>query len=152
MTIWYTVPEIWCVIDVIIFHFGLFFALLSPTSPKNQNFEKMKKSLEILSFYICVPKTMIRWCTVPEIWCVTDVIIFHFGLFFALLKKWKKGMEISSFYTCVPKIMIRWCTVPEICCATDGWMDGLTDGRKKWHIEVGAPPKIVSIWENDTCC
>ena len=44
----------------------------------------MKKHLDI-SFYISVPKIMIICCTVPEIWCVTDVIIFHFGLFFALL-------------------------------------------------------------------
>ena len=58
-----------------------------------------------------------------------------------ILKKWKKPREISSFYACVPKIMIRWCMVPEIWCTTDGWMDRQTDGRKKWHIEVGAPPK-----------
>ena len=31
-----------------------------------------KKTLEISSFYICVPKIMIRRCTVPEIWCVID--------------------------------------------------------------------------------
>ena len=38
------------------------------------------------SFYTNVPKIMIIWYTVPEIWCVTDVIvIFHFELFFALL-------------------------------------------------------------------
>ena len=137
------VPEISCMTNVIVIsHFGLFFALLPPNNPKNQNFEKMKKTprdiiilhmctindnhmmygswdmehdrqnflsfwtifcpftplttqkikilkkwkkhLEI-SFYICVPKIMIR-CMVPEIWCVTDVIaICHFGLFFALL-------------------------------------------------------------------
>ena len=52
------------------FHFGLFFALLPPNSPKNQDFKKMKKTLKI-SFYICVPKIMIR-CMVPEIWCATD--------------------------------------------------------------------------------
>ena len=23
--------------------------------------------------------------------------------------------------------------------------DGRTDGRKKWHIEVGAPPKKISV-------
>ena len=34
--------------------------------------QKKKKYLEILSFYTIVPKIMIRWCTVPEIWCVTD--------------------------------------------------------------------------------
>ena len=45
MIIWYTVLEIWPMTDVIvIFHFGLFFALLPPNSPKNQNFEKMKKT------------------------------------------------------------------------------------------------------------
>ena len=54
-----------------------------------------------------------------------------------ILKKWKKCMEISSFYTCVPKIMVRWHTIPEIWCATGRW----TDRWKKWHIEVGAPPK-----------
>ena len=38
------VPDIWCVTDVIVIsHFGLFFALLPPNSPKNENFEKMKK-------------------------------------------------------------------------------------------------------------
>ena len=43
--IYYTAPEIWCVMDVIvIFQVGLiFFALLPRNSPKNQNFEKMEK-------------------------------------------------------------------------------------------------------------
>ena len=44
----YTVPEIWCVMDVTaIFHFGLFFTLLPPNSPKNENFEKNKKNTYI---------------------------------------------------------------------------------------------------------
>ena len=33
----------------------------TPNNPKNQNFEKMKKSLEILSFYTCVPLMKIIW-------------------------------------------------------------------------------------------
>ena len=56
-------------------------------SLKNENFKKMKKEkkhLEI-SFYISVPKIMVISHTVPEIWCVTDLIIFHFGIFLALL-------------------------------------------------------------------
>ena len=37
--------------------------------PKNQKFLKIwKKTLEISSFDTCVPKIMITWCTVPEIW------------------------------------------------------------------------------------
>ena len=42
-----------------------------PNSLENQNFQKMKKGLEISSFYTCVPKMMIRWCIVPEIWYAT---------------------------------------------------------------------------------
>ena len=34
--------------------------------------KKRKKHLEISSFYICVPKIMIRWSMVPEIQCMTD--------------------------------------------------------------------------------
>ena len=62
-----------------------------------------------------------------------------------ILKKWKKYFEISSFYICVPKIMIRWCTVPEICCMTDRRTNRRTDGWKKWHIKVGAPPKNIQV-------
>ena len=51
---------------------------------------------------------MIRWCTVPEIRCVTDVIVIsYFRLFFALLqkikilKKWKKTFGvIIILYMC----------------------------------------------------
>ena len=95
---------------------------------------------------------MIICHTVPEIWCVTNVIvIFHFGLFSPFTpvtaqeikikkKKRKKRLEIS-FYKSVPKIMIKH-TVLEIRCATDE----RTDKRKKWHIEVGAPPK-KQVWQ-----
>ena len=41
--------------------------------------------------------------------------------------------------------MIRWCAFHEIWCATNGRMEGQMNGRaderKKWHIEVGAPPE-----------
>ena len=38
------VPEILSVTDRIFCHFGPFFALYPPNNPKNQNFEKMKKT------------------------------------------------------------------------------------------------------------
>ena len=52
----------------------------------------------MLSFYTSVPKTMIIWYTVPEIWHEADVIdIFHFGLFFALLPpQLAQKMKISK--------------------------------------------------------
>ena len=78
--------EIWPMTDVIaIFHFGLFLPFYPSDSPKNENFKKVKKRLEI-SFYISVPKIMIMCYTVPEIWHMTHVIvIFLIGLFFVLL-------------------------------------------------------------------
>ena len=93
--------------------------------------KKWKTHPDVLSFYTNVPKFMIICYTVPEIWRVTDVIvIFQFGLLFALLppwlawkmkisKKWKKHLETSSFYTSVPKIMIIYYTALEIWCVTD---------------------------------
>ena len=80
------VPEIRSVTDRTFCQFGLFFALLQHEKPlnnppknlKNQNFEKLKKTpRDIIIFHKCY--------TVLEIWHVTDVIIFHFGLFFVLL-------------------------------------------------------------------
>ena len=87
--------------------------------------------MKISSFYYSVTKIMIIYYTLPEIWCVTDVIvIFHFGLFFGgplwggggliplctltahkikMKKKMKKHLDISSFYIYVPKIMIKLC-------------------------------------------
>ena len=42
--------------------------------------------MEISSFHLSIPKIIIICFTVPEAWRMTDVIvIFHFGLFFALL-------------------------------------------------------------------
>ena len=82
---WCTIPEIWCVTDVIIFHFWAIFCSFTPlTARKIKILKKWKNCLEISSFYIYVPKIMFRWCMIPEIWCMTDVIIFHFGPFFAL--------------------------------------------------------------------
>ena len=54
------------------FSFWAIFCLLSPNSPKNQNFKKTKKHQEIPSFYTCVPKIIIRWRTVPKVWWVAD--------------------------------------------------------------------------------
>ena len=54
----------------------LFWAIFCPFTPltiqKIKIFKKWKKSLEISSFYIYVPKIMITWCIVPEIWSATD--------------------------------------------------------------------------------
>ena len=67
--------------------FWTIFCTFTPlTTKKFKILKNWKKHLEISSFYISIPKIMIRWCTVPEIWYVTDVIVIsHFGPLFALL-------------------------------------------------------------------
>ena len=57
----------------------------TPNNPKNQNSEKIKKHLEILSFYTCVPQMTIIWYMVLEISSMPERIFCHFGLFLALL-------------------------------------------------------------------
>ena len=69
-------------------NFLSFWTVFCPFTPltiwKIKILKNWKKSLEISSFYTSVPKIMIICKPVPEIWHVTDVIIFHFGPFFAL--------------------------------------------------------------------
>ena len=80
-------------------------------SPKNQNLKKRKNCLEISSFYNSVPKIMIICYAVPEIWFMTDVIIFHFGPFFPFYpsnipknqnfkKMYKTPGDIIILHTC----------------------------------------------------
>ena len=81
------VLEIWSMKDRIFVILGHLLPFCTNNLQKfwNQNFEKMKKHLEISSFYTSVSKLMIICHTTPEIWYITNVIcIFHFGLFFAL--------------------------------------------------------------------
>ena len=86
MTIYYTVPEMWHMMDVIdIFILDYTFPFYTLTAQNMKISKQWKKSLEI-SFYPSVPKIMIICYAVSEIWLVSDVIvIFHFGQFLALL-------------------------------------------------------------------
>ena len=67
------------------FYFGLCFGPL--TTQKIKILKKWKKHLEISSFYTCVPKILITWCTVPEIWCTTDGQTASI-----VLENWMKGL------------------------------------------------------------
>ena len=87
--------QIWSACTDIIFrHFRPFFALLPHYWPRKLKFGKnVKKHLEILSFYTCVPLIKIIWCMVPEIWSSTGKFFLsswanffcHLGQFFVLL-------------------------------------------------------------------
>ena len=67
------------------FILGYFLQFYLSNSTKNQNLTKMKKTPGDILFHNSAPKIMIICYTVHEIWYVTDVIIFHLVLFFALL-------------------------------------------------------------------
>ena len=129
--------------DVIIFHFGPFFAFLQPlTALKNHNLKKMKKTKRTPRDIIILPK-----CTKNHdhiLYCFWDMASDRCNCYFLfwatfcpftpltaqktrISQKWKIHLEISLFYICVPKIMIRWCMVPEIWCTTDKWTNGKSD-------------------------
>ena len=70
------------------FSFWAIFCPFTPLTARKMKISKemKKKPLEISSFSTSAPKLMIICYTVLEICHVTDVIVvFHFGLFFALL-------------------------------------------------------------------
>ena len=66
MIIWSMVPEIWSATDRMFCHFGPFLPFYTIKQPKNSNFWKHEKRLEISSFYISVTKIMIICYTVPD--------------------------------------------------------------------------------------
>ena len=76
--------------------------------------KKIKKCLQILSFWTCVPYITIILCMVSEIGSVMERIFCHFRLIFCsppppppnnlknqTFEKMKKHLEILSFYRCV---------------------------------------------------
>ena len=78
-----------------------FWAIVSAFTPltaqKFKILKKWKKQLEISSFYISITNIMIRWCSVPEIWCVTDIIIFRIGPFFTLSERNKLHTVVCTY-------------------------------------------------------
>ena len=84
--IWYMVFQIWSATDNMFCHFGPFSALLPfLTIQEIKILKNGKKPLELLSFHNSVSKIIIIYYTVPEKWCLTDVITSDFRPFFALL-------------------------------------------------------------------
>ena len=87
----------------------IFCTLIHLTIRKNSNFEK--KSLEILSFYICVSQMtsgdicFLRsgvWDSLLSFWAIFCPYNLMTTPKIKIWKNWKKYLEILSFYTCVP--------------------------------------------------
>ena len=80
---------LWSEADWIFIILGHFLHFTPPplTTQKIKILKKWKKGSRdaIIQYTWCVPKIMIIWGMLPEIWSVTDIIFCHFGPFFALL-------------------------------------------------------------------
>ena len=77
------VSDIWSTTERIFLSFWTTFCPFTPlTTQKIKILKKWKNRLEISSFYTSVPKIMIIFYTVPELWHVTDVICFSFWAIF----------------------------------------------------------------------
>ena len=130
MIICYTYFEIMTCDRCNCFSFWTMFCPFTPvTASKNKNFKKMKKIPGDIIIYISAPKIMILCYTVPEIWCVTDELLFFILSYFLpfyppnslknenFKKLKKKHLGISSFYTSVLKLIIICYTISAICMA-----------------------------------
>ena len=120
---------------------GSFSPFYPPKNPKNQNFEKKKKTPGDIILHQCTKNhDHILYCSWYMVHDECNCYFSFWAIFCPFIpltaqkikiykKNEKKHLEIS-FYTCVPKIMNRWCTFPEIWCATDRqihrWMEKVT--------------------------
>ena len=148
----------WCVLDVSIFHFGQFFALFPPNSPKNQNFKKNEKKTGDIIIYLTCTKNHDHM-----LYCSWDMAhdrcncYFSFWAIFcpftpltAQKTKIKKKKEKNSWryhFTHVRQDVwsddvefLRY-GARQMDRQTDRWLDRW----KKWNIEVGARPKKVKF-------
>ena len=132
----------WTDFSVILHNFLPFY---SPNNPKNQNFEKLTKMpSDIIIFQMCtINDNHMMFCS-WNMQCDGQNFLSFWTIFCPFItplktwkinikKKWKEHLEILSLSTSVSKIMIICYPVPET--------ERQTEGQKKWHTEVGAPPK-----------
>ena len=61
-------------------HLGQFFALLPPNTLKNKNIKNEKTPEDIIILSKCTKNHDHQLYTIPEIWHMTDVIIFILGI------------------------------------------------------------------------
>ena len=107
-----------------------FLPFYPPNNPKNQNFEKMKKTPgDIIILHMCtindnhmmygswdMERDRQNFLSFWTIFCpFTPLTTWKIKI----LKKWKNCLEMLSFYIHVPQMTIIWCKVPEILKVTE---------------------------------
>ena len=115
--IWWMVPEIWSMTNIIFCHSGPFFALLPSYGPKKSKFSKKngKNTWRYYHFTKINNSHMIYGSSDMECNGQNVLLFWTISCPFnsvttqktKILKKGKKYLEISSFYISVQKIMIR---------------------------------------------
>ena len=72
--VWFLRYGAWWIYYFVIFHFGVLLppppspGLTTPSPPKKRKWKKTPGDIIMW----CVPKIMIRWCMIPEIWCTAN--------------------------------------------------------------------------------
>ena len=151
--IWCMVPEILSIIDRIFCHFGPFFTLLTPV--KTQKIKILKNwkntSRDIIILYKCTEthdhmlySSLDMACNGYDCYFSFCAIFCPFTPLTAQKIKIKKKMEkipgdIIILHMCAKNYDKMTYGSWDMVC--DGWTDRQTDRWKKWHTEVGAPPK-----------
>ena len=152
MIICYTFPEIWHITDVLIFHFGPFCALLPLQQLEKSKFKKMKKVPEdIIILRKCTKNhDHMLYCS-GDMACVRCNSYFSFWVIFfpfTPLTAWKIKIKKNEknpwrYYHFTYVYQKLWWDDVQFLRYGAQWMDRWTDGQKKGHIEVGAPPKKI---------
>ena len=76
---------------------AIFYTFTPLTAPKMKISKKWINTWEISLFYTSAPKLMIICYTVPEIWCVMDlIVIFSFSAIFTLLPPTAQKIKIQK--------------------------------------------------------
>ena len=115
--------------QLLFYIFGYFLPFYLPNSPKNQNFEKLKKTHGDIILHKCTKNIdHILYCSLDMVRNRRNCYFSFWANFcpftsltarkIKILQKWKQHLEISSFHNSVPKIMIICHTIPELWCMT----------------------------------
>ena len=79
-----------------------FWAIYCPFTPlitwQIKIWKKQKKYLEMSSVYTFVPKIMIIWCMLPEIWSETDNFLSFWAIFALLPHYWPQKLKFEKKY------------------------------------------------------
>ena len=112
---------------------GYFLPFYPLNSTKNENFDKNEKHLQISSFCICVPKIMIRWCMVSEVWCAMCRQTC------GQMDRWMQKVAYRGGCPHLKNIYVLW----EHVTSLSKWILKRSHQISGWHLAINAKHKIL---------